>query len=249
MVKEILFYLVIWAANVIQGITGFAGTVLAMPPALLLVGYETAKPILNLLGLLAGIYVLAGNRKDVEWKEVKKMIAWMLPGILFGLLLRDWVAENTRSLTVLLGIFVSIVAVTGLYHCKYPAKEKRDRKQTISERLRDSILLITAGIVHGIFVCGGPLLISYLTKKIQEKEKFRVTISSVWIVLNGVLLIGDIQKGYWNEALIKKQIFVLPFFIGGMYCGGKLCKKMSQKTFLYLTYLLLLISAITLLVK
>ena len=53
----IAFYIVIFLTNVIQGITGFAGTILAMPPGLMLVGYDVAKPILNLLGILAGIYV------------------------------------------------------------------------------------------------------------------------------------------------------------------------------------------------
>ena len=45
----IAFYIVIFLTNVIQGITGFAGTILAMPPGLMLVGYDVEIPILNLL--------------------------------------------------------------------------------------------------------------------------------------------------------------------------------------------------------
>ena len=47
--KELLFYIVILLANIIQGITGFAGTILAMPFSLILVGYDVAKPVLNVL--------------------------------------------------------------------------------------------------------------------------------------------------------------------------------------------------------
>ena len=54
MMHYALFFLVILAANVIQGITGFAGTILAMPPSLMLVGYPVAKPVLNVLGLQIG---------------------------------------------------------------------------------------------------------------------------------------------------------------------------------------------------
>lgn len=54
--KYPLFFLIIFLTNIIQGITGFAGTILAMPPSLMLVGYNTAKPILNVLGLLSGVY-------------------------------------------------------------------------------------------------------------------------------------------------------------------------------------------------
>ena len=50
--NTVLFYIIIFLTNVIQGITGFAGTILAMPPSLILVGYDVAKPILNVLGIL-----------------------------------------------------------------------------------------------------------------------------------------------------------------------------------------------------
>ena len=63
MMNYILFLLVILLTNIIQGITGFAGTILAMPPGLMLVGYPVAKPVLNVLGLLSGIYVFTGNYK------------------------------------------------------------------------------------------------------------------------------------------------------------------------------------------
>ena len=54
MMNYILFLLVILLTNIIQGITGFAGTILAMPPGLMLVGDPVAKPVLNVLGLLSG---------------------------------------------------------------------------------------------------------------------------------------------------------------------------------------------------
>ena len=46
--KQFLFYIVILLANIIQGITGFAGTILAMPFSVRLVGMETAVPVLTL---------------------------------------------------------------------------------------------------------------------------------------------------------------------------------------------------------
>ena len=75
MAKKILFLLVVFFTNIIQGITGFAGTMLAMPPSVMLVGFDTAKPILNALGLLSGIYIVAANRKSVNKKEFLKKLA------------------------------------------------------------------------------------------------------------------------------------------------------------------------------
>ena len=64
-----LFYIVVLLTNIIQGITGFAGTILAMPFGIMLVGFDTAKPILNVLGILAGIYVAVFNFRKIRWKE------------------------------------------------------------------------------------------------------------------------------------------------------------------------------------
>lgn len=43
-----------------------------MPPSLILVGYDVAKPILNVLGILAGVYVFVTQWKHVDWKQLKR---------------------------------------------------------------------------------------------------------------------------------------------------------------------------------
>ena len=44
MENQILFYIVILLTNIIHGITGFAGTILAMPPSLMLVATTSQSP-------------------------------------------------------------------------------------------------------------------------------------------------------------------------------------------------------------
>ena len=215
MMNYILFLLVILLTNIIQGITGFAGTILAMPPGLMLVGYPVAKPVLNVLGLLSGIYVFTGNYKSVCWKELRKIVAVMAAGIIGGILLR--------------GLFIQT-----------PSRQESPALY---------LILILAGIVHGIFVSGGPLLISYLTKKIQDKVSFRATISTVWIFLNGMILADDIRAGLWTPELCRIQLISVPFLLAGMFIGGKLYARMSQRLFMIITYVLLFISGISLLVK
>ena len=94
----ILFLVIILLANIIQGITGFAGTILAMPPGLLLVGYSVAKPILNVLGLLSGLYVFISNWRHVNWKEFRKIISIMIIGIISGIYLRGYLNKQEKLL-------------------------------------------------------------------------------------------------------------------------------------------------------
>lgn len=254
MTNYILFLLIILFTNIIQGITGFAGTILAMPPSLMLVGYPVAKPVLNVLGLLSGIYVFAGKHGSVCWKELKKIVAVMAAGIIGGILIKGLFAGKEQILYKILGVFIIFLSVQGIYALKKgDGKDGKKADFAAQERAKDSpalyLLLVLAGIVHGIFVSGGPLLIGYLTKKIPDKVSFRATISTVWIFLNGMILADDIRMGLWNVELVKTQLISIPFLLAGMFIGAKLYARMSQKLFMMITYLLLFISGVLLLVK
>lgn len=234
--NTVLFYIIIFLTNVIQGITGFAGTILAMPPSLILVGYDVAKPILNVLGILAGVYVFVTQWKHVDWKQLKKVVIVMAIGIFGGFFLKNALAGYDAVLYKFLGIFVIFLAIHGFYSIY--GQRQRDTKEKSS--WKSMLLLIGAGIVHGMFVSGGPLLIGYLSNEIKEKISFRATISTVWIILNSMILVQDICAGMWNAGLVMTQCISIPFLIAGMAAGSVLVKRMSQEIFMKLTYILLL---------
>ena len=254
----VLFYIVILLANIVQGITGFAGTILAMPFSMKLVGMETAVPVLNALGLLSGIYVFAGNYRHVVWKELGRVIVVMGLSVAAGIVFKTAVPVNPQVLYYVFGVIVLAIAVSGL-RTMFRKKTEVSANGAIPPEEKggttgrpDAVqyaLLIAAGLIHGMFVCGGPLLIGYLTKRIKDKAAFRATISVVWIFLNGIILISQLITGAWTLSLLKVQLISLPFLIAGMFIGGLLYKRMSQRFFMLLTYILLIIAGISLFFK
>lgn len=263
--SEILFYLIIFLTNIIQGITGFAGTVLAMPFSIRLVGYEVAKPVLNLLGMIAGIYVVAGGYKNVNRKQLKRVALFMAIGILLGILIKHVLTGQEKIMYILLGIFVIAIGVRGfllffleqrktkegLSLAEKPEVLQNPERTQTADKLKPSsgALLLLAGIVHGIFVSGGPLIIGYLTEHTANKEEFRRTVSAVWIILNGIVFVSDIASGYYTLDTIRIQAVSIPFLFLGMAVGGWLFKRMNQKVFLLLTYFLLMVAGVSLLMK
>ncbi len=252
--SEFLFYIIIFLSNIIQGITGFAGTILAMPFSIHLVGYPVAKPVLNVLGIIAGIYVVAGGMKNVNKKQLIRVAVMMAIGIVGGILIKGLFTGHEKILYIALGIFVVAIGLKGIAAAILEARSQiaidkegasRDDKLTPASGL----LLLCAGIVHGIFVCGGPLIISYMTSHTRDKEEFRRTISAVWIILNTMIFVSDIMAGYYTPDTIRVQLISVPFLFGGMFVGGILFKKMSQRFFTILTYILLCIAGASLLFK
>ncbi|MBR1810612.1 MAG: sulfite exporter TauE/SafE family protein [Clostridia bacterium] len=243
-INEILFFAVILIANVIQGITGFAGTVLAMPPAVMLVGLDTAKPILNLLGLLSGLYVVVTAGKYINKKEFFKTSAVMTVGIIAGIFIKDKLHGNPEILYIILGVVVTAVGVIGAVHSFILKSPPKKQGKFVSW-----LMLTVAGVVHGLFVCGGPLIVSYFSAEIEDKNEFRSTISAVWVVLNGFIFIDDLRMGHWHADTVKLFVPAAVVMVAAMFIGSILYKKMSRSVFMKVTFVLLMISGVALLLK
>ena len=230
-----------------------------MPFSLRFVGMDVAVPVLNMLGLLSGIYVFIGSRRDVDLKVVRKVTAVMGISVVIGLFIKRSLSGSPHILYYILGTVVVMTAISGLiksFRATTSAWENQNgnpRNNIKAQSGQDSpymlFLLIASGIVHGIFICGGPLLISYMTKKVPEKSAFRATISTIWIFLNSIVFVSHIIQGEWTASVIKSGFISIPFLLLGMCIGGILCRKTSQRFFSILTYALLLIAGGTLFFK
>lgn len=249
-IKELLFFIVIFLTNIIQCVTGFAGTVLAMPFSLMLVGFSVAKPVLNVLGMVASIGVVATNYKFVNKKELLKIVAIMLIGMIFSFVLGDKLAINEAVLYKILGIVVILFMLLGCYtgFVKKEQQTQQGKNKGIINIVFYAILLI-AGVVHGMFVCGGPLLIIYVNKKLKDRNEFRATLSSVWIILNGIMMFNDIRGGYFNKDLLIIIAISIVILFFALLIGNRIAKKLNYKAFMILTYILMGISGLSLLVK
>lgn len=244
--NHIGFYITILVTHIIQGITGFAGTLLAMPLSLYLVGSATAVPILNCLGLASGIYVYPKNRHYVKWKTLLIALAVMIPSMICGVLLRQLLSSHERIMYYTLGIIILILSIKGFYDIYSDNNGKQ--KKPLPGVIKWGVLVL-AGLVHGMFVCGGPLLIIYMADCLDKKEEFRATLSTSWIFLNGILLVAHLIEGLWNLELLKVLLISLPVLFLAMFIGSVLYKRMSQKLFTVITYILLVISAVSLFFK
>ena len=243
MVQEVLFYLIVLLTNIVQCITGFAGTVLAMPFSIMLVGYETAKPILNILGIVVSAVIVVTNFRKINKREFLKMTGVMAVCIIADFFIGQYFLQYKSVMYKTLGIIVILFAIINAVKF-YSKKEEKPLPSLLM-----NIILVLSGFVHGIFVCGGPLLVTYASAKLKDKDEFRSTLSAVWVILNSIIMIEDISSGYFNkEVLIMLSISVI-ILTAAMTIGNILCKKMSKSVFLQITYVLMLISGISLLIK
>lgn len=248
-VRNFWFFIVVLATNVIQCITGFAGTVLAMPFSIMLVGFDVARPILNVLGIVASVIIVAQKKQFVNKKELLKITCIMLAGMVPGFLIINHFSVNSGVLYKTLGIVVIGFTVLGVIRSRRQGKNNVKRQNGLFNDIVMYSLLLLSGIVHGMFVCGGPLLVVYANEKLKDSDEFRSTVSAVWIVLNSINLFTDIGAGRFNGNTVILLLISTAVLLLAMLIGNLIYKHMNKKAFMVLTYTLMAISGASLLVK
>lgn len=232
---EVLFLVVILLTNVIQAITGFAGTTLAMPVSLRLVGPDVARPVLNLAAVIICIYVVIRHFKDIQWLEFLKMIVCVGVGFGIGFALQLLPIESTY-LMKFYGITIMSVALLYMF-------VDIDKVKIPSWVLY--LCLFLGGIVHELYISGGPLVVIYAMKRFKDKNAFRANLSLMWIALNGVLFATHLGNGLFSPHIwllvgIAFAVSVLSYVVGSL-----LAKKMPLPIFMKVTYVLLFISGLS----
>lgn len=241
--QSIGFLVVVFLSNIIQCVTGFAGTVLAMPFSVMLVGLDTARPILNIMGIAASVGVVVKHYKDINKKEFFTILGVTLPGMLAGAFLKSQLADYGSLLFKILGVLVILFALLNFAAFCWK-KDFAEKSKALGY-----MFLIAGGVVHGLFVCGGPLIVSYASVKLKETNAFRATLSAVWIVLNTILMVTDAVAGSFNGEILLLTAVCLAVLVGAVVLGNRIASRMSRKAFLLLTYGLMVISGVSLLLK
>ena len=252
-VKELLFFFVVLVSNIIQCITGFAGTVLAMPFSIMLVGYNTAKPILNLLGIVVSIGVVTINHKALNKKEFGRIILTMLVGMVGGFLVTRFFSVSPNLLYKLLGVIVIGFMGLGCYHT-FSKKYKEKQEKAHSENKEKTsvwsfVVLVIAGVVHGMFSCGGPLMVVYASEHLKGRDEFRVTVSATWCVLNSIILFTDVRAGHFDSRTLLLTGVSVVILFAALFIGNLIFRHMNKRWFMIITYILMGISGVSLLIK
>ena len=237
--EELLFGLLSFVTHVIESITGFGSTVLALPFGIAIAGVSVAVPVLCLHAWLLSAYVVATDFQKIQWKQYGIVMLFVLLGMPIGM----WAFSALPEMVLksLLAVFMILVAANGIRQ----GINKTKSADTIPQGFRKYILyflLFLGGVVHGAFSSGGPLLIIYITRTIHEKSQFRATMCSFWFSLNLILLIRYIATGVFTGTVLRMSLITLPFLAAGILLGTWIHQKIPNRHFLLMVYIILLLS-------
>jgi uncharacterized membrane protein YfcA len=238
----VLLGLAIFTAWTIDAAIGFGSLVIALAIGALLFPLDVITPILVPLNIILSGYLTVRYRNHIHWTLLGKVIFIpMMIGTLVGAVSVEYLSADVMRL--LFGAIVVWFASRSLW-----LAYSKHASQHTHAPLLTRVLTFFAGVTHGLFASGGPLLVYALTGVKLLKQEFRATLSFVWFLLNTALTIWFVINGkIFNE--FATMLWYVPVVIGAIIFGEWLHHRVSEDRFRKVVLILLLVAGVLLLLK
>ena len=244
MMNILLSGLVIFITHTLEAVTGFGCAVLAMPFVTALLGIRMGVMVITVLAWILALYFAVMKFRDIDWKQYGIITFFMLMGLPIGMYLFRRV--DSSSLKMILALFILVVSTYQLYHLGTNKEPKAPLKTKAA--LPYYLLLISGGIIHGIFSSGGPLVVLYASRQLREKGSFRATLCLLWTTLNTIIIATYLIEGSFTAPIAKTTALLVPFVLAGIIAGEKIHDKVHERAFSLIVFGMLFLTAIFMLI-
>lgn len=218
-----------------QQITGFGATLFCLPFAMFFIDKGVFTPIAWAFTLAQAAYIFVRQRNHVN---IKQLFISLVLASTFGTIISNLLLESFPEKCIKLGLAIFIVLNSSVEIHRIVTDAKRKPLKP-----RHYFYPVGSGALQASFGIGGPLLVAYLTKVIDDKDELRSTLSGYWVFLNGFLLINcALTRGIPIES-VRLGGVLLPAVLLGIILGSLVVKKVNHKTFSLLVHVVLIISS------
>lgn len=241
------FAAIMFAAYAVQTVTGFGSMLLAVTFGAHLLPIRDLVTLAVPVSLLQTGYIVARHRDGIRWRLLGlRVLPLMGLGMAGGYLLGRDLTGNWLKMAF--GAMVLILAARELYLLWRTRKDATAGARPIPQGASVAAML-GAGVVHGIYATGGPLLVYAIGREGLPKREFRSTLSAVWIVLNLVLVAGFAAEGRYSESNAIDLLVLVPAVPLGLIVGEVLHHRVPERPFKIAVFTLLVAAAVSLLAR
>ena len=222
-----------------ESITGFGSIVIALALGSLLFPIPELLPILVPLSVVMSTALLLRFYRDID---VRLLLRRIIPFMLFGMLVGIWLLRVLPG-AALKAAFACLIIWFALreWYKLHHGIEPRPKP-----RWWQPLWTLMAGITHGLFASGGPLLVYSLNSYNIAKANFRATLVCVWFGLNVTY-----SMIMWRQGVIQPNLDIiaayLPVLGAAFFIGHAIHNRINERQFKQLVYVLLIIAALAML--
>lgn len=231
--------LVIVAGYTVFGLSGFGSTVIAIPVLAHFLPVSYLVPLMVILDMISATLMGTRGRKQVAVIELKRILPFTFLGFVVGTTALVKVPDD--YLRPALAVFTMIVGLNSILNPKL--------KSRIS-----AWWCIPTGIVGGsvatVFGAGGPLYVTYLSGRLEDKTEIRSTMSAlISISAFGRAIIYAVAGLLLHAAVLEGGLALAPFVYIGLKLGHRIHVGLTQEQMRRLVGAIVLVAGALLLLK
>jgi len=232
--------LVVFAAYVLRGATGFGAGVVAIPLLALVMPLTVVIPVVTTLGIVASFGQSLQEFRHVDWRALRGLAVPSAIGISLGLWL--FASLDQRLLVRAFAIFIIVYGLWSLV--------PRRPRFALAPGALAAAAGGTGGLVATLFGgMAGPFYAIYLRALALDKRRFRASISSVLLALGLIRAAGYGSLGFFDRRALVLMLLLFPVMVLGMWTGDRWHARLDQAKFERVVATLLAASGAALLLK
>lgn len=233
---------IVLLASTVQSALGFGASLIIVSLGALRLPIAQLLPVLVPLSCVATTTIVVVDRAHVDRRLLlRRILPLMAPGVVVGGLLAHRLADDAARRAY--GVLVVLLAAHALWTLLRPQAPDAPARPP---RASDAACVAMAGLVHGVYATGGPLLV-YVVDRLQLSPRvFRATLAGVWLSLNLLLTAGFAAAGRLDLGTLACSAALLPALGLGLALGHRVHTGLDRRTLRGLVLGLLLVAGVSL---
>ncbi|MFE1627206.1 sulfite exporter TauE/SafE family protein [Brevibacillus reuszeri] len=225
-----LVSIVLFAA-LLQTSTGYGFSIIGTPFLFLLYPAHSAIQINIILSLCISVFMIYKIRHEVDTTLLGRLVRGSLIGLIPGILIYLYV--DVALLKMVVGALICVSTILLILKLTIRQTKKKD---------------YATGAISGLLTTSigipGPPLLLYFAGVGTKKETLRSTTLAYYLFIYLVSLIMQVCFAGTNKEIWLSSLIALPALFAGILLGQLLFKKISQRVFQILTYVILLFTGL-----
>jgi uncharacterized membrane protein YfcA len=229
---------ILFVSTLTRSTFGFGDALIAMPLLSLIIGVQTATPLVAFVAPTIALTIVWSNWRSINLNATWRLIISSLIGIPVGVLvLKTAPEEIVKSF---LGLAIILVS---LYNLVKP------RLMTLTQQKWAYLFGFVAGVLGGAYNTNGPPVVIYGALNRWPPERFRATLQGYFLPTGLFILVGHGLGGLWTAQVLRLYALALPVVLIAILLGGKLNRRIPPGRFEKFIYMTLVGLGLLLLVR
>ncbi|MFQ3621825.1 MAG: sulfite exporter TauE/SafE family protein [Spirochaetales bacterium] len=220
MTEIILKGLIFFLSGFVQGLTGFAFALLAVPLLSLLGSLRASVGQMATVGMIIILYSYYLHRKEACVKRVLPLAFCAIASMPLGAVFLVYTPE--RYATIALGVVLILLVVSTRF---WNARST----DFIKSKTAGYIFAGISGLLGGAFSAPGPIIVAYFTNSEFHPLQAKANTQLFFAFTSVALFFTHLFSGTITRNIILGSISLIPLSLGGTYLGVYISRGLSSK--------------------